>query len=114
MGRILYKIVDTVIFVLCLPFYAVIVPLIAVHQAIAVRTREVRLGQQVRRWSRPDVLEELRVVDVSRMGDGLVGVQRRTWNVLYGEKEPAFLDAAEFCTLGDFWFGSSRLFGRGR
>ena len=113
MGRLLYKIVDATIVVLCLPFYAIVLPLIAAHQAIAVRTREVRLGQQVRRWSRPDVEEELRVVDVSRLEDGLVGVQRRTWNVLYGEKEPAFPDVVEFCTLGDFWFGSSRLFGRG-
>jgi hypothetical protein len=113
MGRLLYKIVDTVILVLCLPFYAVVVPLFAIHQAIAIRTREVRPGQQIRRWSRPDVQEELRVVDVSRLDDGLVGVQRRSWNVLYGETEPAFPESVEFCTLCEFWFGSTRLFGRG-
>lgn len=113
MGRLLYKIVDTVILVLCLPFYAVVVPLLATHQAIAIRTREVRLGHQVRRWSRPDVQEELRVVDVSRLEDGLVGIQRRTWNVLYGETTPAFPESVEFCTLGEFWFGSTRLLGRG-
>ena len=113
MGRLVYKIVDTVILILCLPFYAVFVPLIAAHQAIAVRTREVRLGRQIRRWSKPDIQEELRVVYTSRLADGLVGVQRRTWNVLYGESEPPFPDSVEFCTTGAFWFGSSQLFRRG-
>jgi hypothetical protein len=107
-----YKVVDTVILILCLPFYAVFTPLLAAYQAVAVRTREVRIGQQVRRWARPDVQEELRVVDISRLRDGLVGVQRRTWNVLYGESEPTFPETVEFCSIGEFWFGSSRLFGR--
>ncbi len=113
MGHLAYKIVDTAILILCLPFYAVFVPLIAAYQAIAIRSREVRLGQRIRRWSEPDVEEELRVVDISRLADGLVGVQRRTWNVLYGETEPAFSESVEFCSIGEFWFGSSRLFRRG-
>jgi hypothetical protein len=93
---LLYKITDTVILVLCLPVYAIVIPLIAIHHAIVVWTREVRLGQQICRWARPDVLEEHRVVDVSRLLDGSVGVQRRTWNVLYGGNEPPFPNEVEF------------------
>jgi hypothetical protein len=109
MGRMLYKFVDTLILVLCVPFYAVAAPLMAVYEIITVRVRKICLGLEVRRWSRPDVQEELRVVDVSRLNDGLVGVQRRTWNVLYGETRPPYPDSFEYCTISEFWFGSSRL-----
>jgi hypothetical protein len=112
MGRILFKITDTMILIVCLPFYLIFVPLLAAYQAIVIRTREVHLDQQLRRWSRPDVQEELRVVDVSRMKYGLVGVQRRTWNVLHKESEPPFPDSVEFCSLKEFWFGSSQQFRR--
>jgi hypothetical protein len=108
MRRLLYKIVDSVILLLCLPFYAVAVPLIALHQFIVLRVCWVRPGQDVTHWPKPDVREDLRVVDVSRIGEGLVGVQRRTWNVLYDRTPPPYSQAVQYCTLAEFWFGNAR------
>ena len=113
MGRALYKFVDTTIFILCLPFYAVAVPAWLLIEFTVPRVRNVRLGKVLQRWQRPDVREELRVVDVSRLDEGLVGVQRRVWNVLYGESPPPFPEAVEYCTVGEFWFGNLRLLRRG-
>jgi hypothetical protein len=114
MGRVLYKLADTLIFIICLPFYAVAVPLILLYEFTVPRVRAVRLGQELRRWRRPDVREELRVVDLSRLDEGLVGVQRRVWNVLYGESAPAYPAEVEYCTVGEFWLGRHRLLRRGR
>jgi hypothetical protein len=113
MGRFLYKLVDTVIVILCLPFYAVATPLMLLYEFTIPRVRTVRPGQVLQRWQRPDVREELRVVDVSRLDQGIVGVQRRVWNVLYGESPPAFPEAVEYCKVSEFWFGSLRLLRRG-
>jgi hypothetical protein len=103
-----YKLVDAIILIICLPLYAVLVPVRLLFEFIVPRVRKVRLGKVVVHWPRPDVREELRVVDVSRLGEGLVGVQRRAWDVRYG-KAPAFPEAVEYCTVSEFWFGSLRL-----
>jgi hypothetical protein len=109
MGRVLYKLVDTVIVILCLPFYAVFASLRIPYELIVPRVRKVRLGAERQRWQKPDVREELRVVDVSRLPDGRVGVQRRVWNVLYGEAPPPFPEQIEYCSVSEFWFGNVRL-----
>ena len=109
MGRVFHKIVDTVVLIFCLPLYAVVVPLMMSYQFIVPRVRHVRIGHQQCRWQKPDVREELRVVDISRLDLGLVGVQRRIWNVLYHQIAPPFPESVEYCTLSEFWFGNSRL-----
>ena len=76
-GRAAYAVVDNAVLILCLPFYAVALPLIAMYEVVAPRVRKVRLGLEVCHWQAPDVREDLRVVDVSRLGEGVVGVRRR-------------------------------------
>lgn len=111
-GSILYRIIDTGIFILCLPFYAVAIPLIALHDRAVIRFRKVRLGLEITHWPACDQREDLRVVDVSRLGEGLVGVQRREWNVLHQHRlslpEPPFSNSVEFCNIRRFWLGSDR------
>ena len=113
MGRALYKIVDTTILILCLPLYAVVVPVWLLIEFTVLRVRKVRLSKVIQRWQRPDVREELRVVDFSRLDEGLAGVQRRVWNVLYRKTPPAFPEAVDYCTVRVFWFGDLRLPRRG-
>ena len=114
MCRVLYKIVDTVILILCLPFYAVAVPVLALYEVIVPRVRRVRVGLEVCHWPAPDVREDLLVVDVSWLNKGLVGVRRRVWNVLYarGAAPPPYPEAVEYCTVSDFWLGPARLLKR--
>ncbi len=111
-GSILYRIIDTGIFILCLPFYAVAIPLIALHDRAVIRFRKVRMGMEITHWPACDQREDLRVVDISRLGEGLVGVQRREWNVLHHHRrslpEPPFYDVVEYCSIRRFWLGSDR------
>lgn len=111
MGRILYRIIDGVVLTFCLPFYLVVIPIALLYQLCKPRICKLRPGQIVRRWQRPDVLEELRVIDVSRLDQGVVGFQQRSWNVLRGESAPDFPETVEHCSLGEFWFGRFSLFG---
>ena len=108
----LYGILDTIIVVLCLPFYAVALPLALLRELIVPRIRRIQVGNELRRWRRPDVREELRVVDVSQLDQGFVGIQRRTWDVRYAEAPPAFPEAVEYCTVSEFWFGEHRILRR--
>ena len=111
-GSILYRVVDTGIFVLCLPFYPVAILLIALQDWAVPRFGKVRLGLEITHWPACDQREDLRVVDISRLGEGLVGVQRREWNVLHHHRlnlpHPPFCDAVEFCSTRRFWLGSDR------
>ena len=61
MGR-LYRVVDTVVVIVCLPFYAVVTPLILVDQWFRQR-RKVRVGVEVTHWPLRDVREDFLVVD---------------------------------------------------
>ena len=106
-GRLLYRIVDTAIVVICLPAYAVLLPLAAAHAWVAPRLRRVRMGMEVSHWPAHDQREDLCVVDISRLSDHLVGVRRRTWNVLHrrGLPPPPYDDAVEFWPVADFRLG---------
>lgn len=106
-GRILYKIADTVIVILCLPFYAVLFPLALLYEVISVRVRKVYLGLHVQHWYARNIREEFRVVDVSRLMEGFVGVQRRMRAC--GDAPPPFPENIEYCSLREFWLGRSRL-----
>ena len=118
MRRILYHIVDGTILILCLPFYAVAIPAVIICELAVVRLRKVRRGKIRVHWPAPDVREDLRVVDLRRLGEGLVGVRRRRWNVLYHCRDemppPSFSDQVESCTVAEFWLGPNRLTRRRR
>ena len=62
-GGILYRVIDTGIFALCLPFYAVAIPLIALHDRTLIRFGKVRLGLEITHWPACDQREDLRVVE---------------------------------------------------
>ncbi|WP_425615835.1 hypothetical protein NA78x_005767 [Anatilimnocola sp. NA78] len=106
------RILEAIVLVICFPFYAVAIPFMLLYEWIVPRVRKVSLGLQLRRWVKPDVLEEIQAVDVSRLADGLVGVVRRQWNVLYHKDPPAFPQEIEFCTISYFWLGHEPLLQR--
>ncbi len=81
----IYKIIDTAVFIICIPFYAIAIPLILLSNAMKLR-RKVYIGLEVTHWRTPDHREDLRVVDLSRLEEGLVGVHSRSWNVLHAPR----------------------------
>lgn len=101
MGRI-YKIIDTAVVVICIPFYLVAIPLICLHEWLAQR-RRVRLGLEITHWPARDVREDYVVVDVSRVGEGLVGIRRREWGVLGATEVPPYEEPIEFIPIARFW-----------
>jgi hypothetical protein len=118
MGSFLYKAVDGTIVFLCLPFYAVAIPLLYLIEWFEQR-RPVRLGLEVVHWPACDVRTDYLVVDVSRVSDGLVGIRQRTWG-MFGDlpsqieapsqrEEPSNLEALphaeaiEFIPIARFW-----------
>ena len=101
MGRA-YKIADAVILVICLPFYALAIPLVLAHDWL-MRRRGVRLGQGVTHFPARDVREDYIVVDVSRLQEGLVGIRRRTWYLRGGREAPPFSEDIEYIRRDEFW-----------
>lgn len=101
MGR-LYRVVDTVIVILCVPFYAVVAPLILVDQWFRQR-RKVRVGLEVTHWPLMHIREDFLVVDVSRVAEGLVGISRRRWGLLGRASAPPYDSAVEFIPVRRFW-----------
>jgi hypothetical protein len=98
-----YKVIDTLILILCLPFYAIFVPLLALYQWRRQR-RPVHVGLELTDWPSPDNRVDTCVVDASRVSEGLVGVRRRRWNVLHtGPLAPPYPDAVEYITLKELW-----------
>jgi hypothetical protein len=105
--RILYNLFDVIIIILCLPFYAVVVPIRVLYEMIIVRVSKIRPGAEISHWINRERRQELLVVDISRIDDGVVGVRRRVyWR---NSKPPPFDDAIEYCTISEFWFGPNRL-----
>ena len=109
MGRLLYRVVDTIIVTLCLPFYAVAVPLMRLHDWAVPRFRRVQLGIEVSHCPALDVREDLLVADVSQLVAGRVGVRRRTWHLLghsrSSKRPPPYGEAVEFWPVAEFWLG---------
>jgi len=75
------------------------------YESLIPRLRKVSLGLERQRWKNRGVREELRVVDVSRLDQGLVGVVRREWSAQYASTPPDFPDKVEYCTINQFWLG---------
>ena len=98
----LHKLIDTLIFVVCIPFYAVFIPFALACEWL-MQKRPVRLGQQVVHWPAKDLREDYLVADISRLNEGLVGVKRRRWGTFGGNNPPPFPEAVEFMSLPRFW-----------
>lgn len=111
-GRVLYNIIDIIVVILCLPFYAVVVPLRVLYEMITVRVGKIRLGAEAFHWIDRERRQDLLVVDISRIDDGVVGVRRRMY--FRGSVPPPFDDAIEYCTISEFWLGPNRWFQRGK
>ena len=99
----LYKLVDTIIVVLCLPFYLIAIPVLFLYQWLLQR-RGVRLGLEVTHWPAKGIREDCLVVDVSRVGEGIVGIRRRRWGVFgSGGSPPPYPDAVEYIRINRYW-----------
>ncbi len=101
MGRV-YRVIDTAILIVCLPFYAVVTPLILAEEWFRQR-RRVRVGFEVTYWPAHDVREDFIVVDVSRASEGFVGIRRRRWGLLGSDGPPPYAAAVEFIPVARFW-----------
>lgn len=110
-GSRLYTVVDTLVVILCLPFYAVLFPCVAVYQFAAVKRRLIHVGTTATHLSGLEIKKELRVVDVSRLSQGVVGYQKRDVFLRDREIVRPFSDEIEYCTRGEFWFGDGYLLG---
>ena len=101
-GRIIYRVFDTAIVILCLPFYAVVTPIMLAEQWARQRHR-VRIGLEVTHWPARDLREDYVVVDTSRVSEGLVGIRRRKWGVLGTTEFPPYGQTVEFIAVARFW-----------
>ena len=101
MARI-YLVVDSAVLIVCLPFYAVTLPLMWVEEWLRQR-RKVRVGLEVTHWPYHDLREDYVVVDVSRLDERLVGIRRRIWDMLGGKSAPPYTDAVDFIPIARFW-----------
>ncbi|MBC7772707.1 MAG: hypothetical protein H7210_09460 [Pyrinomonadaceae bacterium] len=108
MLKVLYTIVDTLILLICLPFYAIAVPALLLWEWVLQR-RSVRLGMETTHWPGFDLREDSIVVDVSRVDEGLVGIRRRRWGVYGGGPMPPYPDTVEYISLRSFWVPSPLL-----
>lgn len=101
MGRV-SRVVDTIVVVLCIPFYVVVTPLILLHEWWQQR-RSVRLGLEITHWPAHDLREDDLVADVSRVSEGLVGIRRRTFDVREVTELPSYSAEIEYIPVQKFW-----------
>lgn len=101
MGRV-YRVVDTIVVVLCIPFYVVVTPLILLHEWWSQR-RPVRLGLEITHWPARDLREDYLVADVSRTAEGLVGIRRRCFGTLGATEVPPYPEEVENIPVARFW-----------
>jgi hypothetical protein len=103
MGRILYYTLDTLIVLICIPFYLVAIPLMMLYQYFSQR-RKVYLNLEITHWPARDLREDYLIVDVSRIEEGLVGIRKRCWCVMRsGRAKPPYSDEVEFISVKKFW-----------
>ncbi|MEM8883355.1 MAG: hypothetical protein AAGD14_04760 [Planctomycetota bacterium] len=88
MGRI-YKVVDTIVFIICLPVYAVAFALMMLARLVPHRVRDgsrrfpLREGRVVSRFIARDVRRDILVVSTARIDEGYITGRVRTTNLLY-------------------------------
>ena len=108
MGRV-YRVVDALIFIICLPFYAVALAVMLIGKLVPRpmverlrnwwRRRTFREGRVVSKFIARDVRRDIVVVSAARIDEGFITGRVRTTNVLYLSKglipESKFEEARE-------------------
>jgi len=102
MRRFFGSLAETLIVVLCLPFYAVAVPAFVTFEWL-IQKRRVRPGLEITHWPAKGVREDYLVVDVSRTTEGVVGIRRRRWGVRGAASPPPYPQEVEFISVKRFW-----------
>ena len=65
-----------------------------------LKKRTLRVGREVVRWPAKDLREDFLIADLSRLGEGLVGVRRRRYGVYRRVGQPPpYPDQIEYIGL---------------
>jgi hypothetical protein len=97
------KIIEAFVVILCLPFYAVMAPLIILIEWVSQK-RTIGVGREVTHWPAKDLREDYIAVDVSRAAEGLVGIRRRRYGVLHREgPPPSYGESVVYIPIPRFW-----------
>lgn len=111
MGRA-SKVVDTLIFIICLPLYALALPVMLVDKLLPRRLRNwwrrrtLREGRVVSQFIACDIRRDIWVVSAARIDDGLITGRVRTTNVLYVSKglvPPSDFEEARELRIDEMW-----------
>jgi hypothetical protein len=102
MGNFLFSLLEGIIVTLCLPFYLIAIPIAKIIEYFRKR-KPINLGMEVVHWPLRDVREDLKVVDVSRLREGFVGVWKRRYNVLRHKAIPPYEEQVHYITITQFW-----------
>lgn len=81
-------------------------PIVLLYRFITIR-RKIYVGLEVQHSIALDIVRELRVVDVSRLDDGFVGIQSRERISHTSDNAPPHSDDVEYWSTKEFWFGRS-------
>lgn len=119
MGRA-YRVVDTLILIICLPFYAAALAVMLVGRLFSRRLRNwwrrrtLREGRVVSRFIARDVRRDILVVSAAKIDEGLITGRVRTTNVLYLSK--GLVPRSEFgppeeLRLDELWHWSGKTWG---
>jgi hypothetical protein len=69
-----------------------------------IRRRMLREGKVVVSWPACDLREDRLVVDLSRVDQNIVGIQRRQYNVLrQKDSPPLYPETVEYILLNELW-----------
>lgn len=98
----LHVITEFTILAICLPLFAFLVPGVWIYERLLL-FRTIRVGTIVSHHPALDMREDRVVVDVSRLGEGLVGIKRRRQGMLGTPPPSAWSEAVEFITVKEFW-----------
>lgn len=111
MGRV-YRVVDTLVLIICLPLYALILPVMLAGKLVPRRLRNwwrrrtLREGRVVSQYIACDVRRDILVVSAAGIDEGFITARVRTTNVLYLSKglvpQPEFEEAREL-RIDEMW-----------
>lgn len=101
MGR-LYRVVDTVVVIVCLPFYAVVAPLMLLGEWFRQR-RKVRVGLEVTHWPLMDVREDFLISRCLASRRGVRWHPPSQVGSAWPRKRAPYDSAVEFIPVPRFW-----------
>jgi hypothetical protein len=102
MLNFIVRLLELIILFLCLPFYLIAFPVIKISQYFKQR-KPIKLGMEAVRWPKRDLREDIKVVDLSRLHEGFVGVCKRRYNILRCKAIPPYGEQVIYITVADFW-----------